>query len=252
MAHKILNLAHRGFSGLYPENSPIAFEAAVEKTNCHGFESDVHLTKDGRVVVMHDPNVDRTSNGTGYIKDMTYEELLQLDIGSWKGEEFAGQHIWTWIELLDFCKQTKKVINLEIKDYEVFYEGLIPQVIREVEQMQMQDMVFLSSFNHLTMEATKRLNPEVKTGLLYDKPINNPEFYFAQTISDNIHPRWCLLQYQPHLEKVFRELGRGINTWTCNTEKDVQDMIDLRVDSIISNYPDMAGKLIDAYNATVE
>ena len=252
MAHEILSLAHRGFSGYYPENSRVAFEAAVEKTNCDGFESDVHLTKDGRVVVMHDPMVDRTSNGTGYIKDHTYEELLQLDIGSWKGEEFAGQRIMTWLELLDFCKQTKKVVNLAIKDYEVFYEGLIEKVLREVEQMQMQDMVFLSSFNHLSMEACKRMNPEVKTGLLYDKPINNPEVYFSQTISDNIHPRWCLLQYQPHLAQVFRALGRGINTWTCNTEADVQDMIDLGVDSIISNYPDMSGKLIAAHNATIK
>ena len=114
MAKKILSLAHRGFSGYYPENTRVAFEAAVEKTNCDGFESDVHFSKDGKLVIIHDPVLDRTSNGTGYVKDYTYEELLQFDLGAWKGEEFAGQRMMTWADLLDFCKQTHKVCNLEI------------------------------------------------------------------------------------------------------------------------------------------
>lgn len=74
-----LLLAHRGFSGNYPENSPLAFRMAVEKTAADGFESDVHITKDGKLVIFHDASVERTSNGTGFIKDMTYDELLSLD-----------------------------------------------------------------------------------------------------------------------------------------------------------------------------
>ena len=79
-----LLLAHRGFSGNYPENSPLAFQMAVEKTAADGFESDVHITKDGKLVIFHDASVERTSNGTGFIKNMTYDELLSLDIGAWK------------------------------------------------------------------------------------------------------------------------------------------------------------------------
>ena len=252
MAKKILSLAHRGFSGYYPENTRVAFEAAVEKTNCDGFESDVHFSKDGKLVIIHDPVLDRTSNGTGYVKDYTYEELLQFDLGAWKGEEFAGQRMMTWADLLDFCKQTHKVCNLEIKNYEVFYPGLEEAVIREIERFQMQDQVFLSSFNHVSMEACKRMNPEIRTGLLYDKPVHNAEFYFSQTISDAIHPRWCLLQYQRHLTDVYHQLGKEVNTWTVNTEEDVRDMISQGVDCIISNYPDMAGRLLAAHNATVE
>lgn len=90
-----LLLAHRGFSGNYPENSPLAFRMAVEKTAADGFESDVHITKDGKLVIFHDASVERTSNGTGFIKNMTYDELLSLDIGAWKSPEFAGQHtVW--------------------------------------------------------------------------------------------------------------------------------------------------------------
>ena len=72
------NFAHRGFSGKYPENTLLAFSKAIEE-GVDGIENDVHLTKDGVLVVMHDELVDRTTNGKGYIKDKTYEELAQLD-----------------------------------------------------------------------------------------------------------------------------------------------------------------------------
>jgi len=74
--------AHRGFSGKYPENSPLAFRKTAEETGAGGIESDVHLSKDGQLVIIHDNTVNRTSNGAGYVKDLTYEELLSLDIGS--------------------------------------------------------------------------------------------------------------------------------------------------------------------------
>lgn len=144
-----LLLAHRGFSGNYPENSPLAFRMAVEKTAADGFESDVHITKDGKLVIFHDASVERTSNGTGFIKNMTYDELLSLDIGAWKSPEFAGQHIWTFGQLLDFCKETKMLLNMELKNYEVFYENLEQRVIDEICKRQMQEQVFVSSFNHI-------------------------------------------------------------------------------------------------------
>lgn len=134
-----LLLAHRGFSGNYPENSPLAFRMAVEKTAADGFESDVHITKDGKLVIFHDASVERTSNGTGFIKNMTYDELLSLDIGAWKSPEFAGQHIWTFGQLLDFCKETKMLLNMELKNYEVFYENLEQRVIDEICKRQMQE-----------------------------------------------------------------------------------------------------------------
>ena len=82
-------------------------------------------------VTFHDASVERTSNGTGFIKNMTYDELLSLDIGAWKSPEFAGQHIWTFGQLLDFCKETKMLLNMELKNYEVFYENLEQRVIDE-------------------------------------------------------------------------------------------------------------------------
>lgn len=243
MANKTLLLAHRGFSGEYPENSPIAFQAAVDKTTCDGFESDVHITKDGKLVIFHDATLERTSNGTGYIKDYTYEELLRLDIGAWKSPEFAGQHIWTFDELLDFCKQTGMLLNMELKNYEVFYEGLEQRVIDAVCAHQMQDMVFVSSFNHISMQHFKELNSEIKTGLLYDKPMLDIESYIARSNADNMHPRYMLLQYQPELVALYHARGMQVNTWTVNDAENMRDMLARGVDTIISNYPDLLCKV---------
>jgi len=234
-----LLLAHRGFSGKYPENSPLAFRMAVELTDADGFESDVHIAKDGTLVVFHDARVDRTSNGKGYIKDHTYEELMQLDIGAWKNPEFAGQHIWTLEQLLDFCGETKMLLNLELKNYEIFYTGLEQKVIDAISSRNMQDQVFVSSFNHLSMQEFKRLCPEIKTGLLYDKPMLSMDRYLEASNADNIHPRYLLLQNQRELLPLFRRRGMRVHTWTVNDKADMQEMIRLGVDGIISNHPDV-------------
>lgn len=234
-----LLLAHRGFSGEYPENSPLAFRMAVEKTAVDGFESDVHVTKDGKLVIFHDATLERTTNGRGYIRDHTYEELLTLDIGGWKSPAFAGEQIWTLDQLLDFCKETGMLLNLELKNYEVFYEELERRVIDAVSARKMQDRVFVSSFNHISMQRFKTLCSEIETGLLYDKPLLDMEHYLSRSSADNIHPRYMLLQYQPELMELFHSRGMKVNTWTVNSEEDVRDMLDRAVDGIISNYPDM-------------
>ncbi len=236
---KPILLAHRGFSGGYPENSPLAFQMAIEKTQVDGFESDVHITKDGRLVVFHDASVERTSNGAGFIKDYTYDEMLELDIGAWKSPEFAGQHIWTFDELLDFCKETKMLLNIELKNYEVFYDGLEQRVIDAVCARQMQDQVFASSFNHISMQHFKKLCPEIETGLLYDKPYLDMDKYIERSNADNMHPRYMLLQYQPELVDLYHSRGMKVNTWTVNDEENMRDMIHRGVDAIISNHADV-------------
>ena len=231
--------AHRGFSGNYPENSPLAFRMAAEKTQVDGIESDVHISKDGKLVIFHDATVERTSNGHGFIKDHTYEEMLQLDIGSWMSPEFAGQHIWTLEQLLDFCKETRLLLNLELKNYEVFYEGLEEAVIREITKRKMEKQVCVSSFNHISMQNFKKMNPEIETGLLYDKPYLDMEAYVARSNADNMHPRYMLMQYQPELMPLYHGRGMKVNVWTVDEPEDIRDMILRGADGIISNRADV-------------
>ncbi len=106
--------AHRGYSAKYPENTLAAFRATAELP-VEGVEFDVHLTADRQVVVIHDEKIDRTSNGTGYVKDLTLEQLRKYDFGSWFSEEFAGERIPTLSEVLDVFKDTDQRINIELK-----------------------------------------------------------------------------------------------------------------------------------------
>ena len=236
--------AHRGFSGKYPENSPLAFYKALEETNVDGIESDVHISKDGKLVIFHDATVERTSNGTGFIKDHTYEEMLQLDIGAWKSPEYAGQHIWTLDQLLDFIKETGLLLNLELKNYEVFYEGLEERVIEEIVSRRMEEQVSVSSFNHISMQQFKLLNPEIETGLLYDKPYLDMEAYIARSNADNMHPRYMLMQYQPELMQLYHEKGMKVVTWTVDGPDDIRDMLRLGADAIISNDADVLCRVV--------
>ena len=101
----VLNHAHRGASGYFPENTMLAFMKAVEM-GCDGIETDVQMTRDGVLVLIHDERIDRTTNGYGLVKDYSYAELCRLDAGSWFGARFAGTKIPTVGELLLLARDT--------------------------------------------------------------------------------------------------------------------------------------------------
>lgn len=109
--------AHRGNSKYYPENTRSAFLSAID-LKVDMVEIDLHMTKDGILVLMHDHTVDRTSDGTGLIREKTLEEMKKLDVGRWKGLEFAGEKVLTFEEFLELFKDQKDMLfNVELKDY---------------------------------------------------------------------------------------------------------------------------------------
>ena len=235
---KPLILGHRGFSGPYPENTPIAFMKIAE-TKADGIETDVHICKSGELVLCHDEAVDRTSDGHGFICDMTYDELQQLDFGSWKDPSFAGQRIWTLGELLDFCKEAKLILNLELKNGIEFYPDLERRALAEIRVRRMEDTVFVSSFNHVSMQRFKEIAPDMETGLLYESPLQDMAHYLDHCNADNVHPCWHVFEYQPELMELFHSRGMKVNVWTVNDAEAARFMIDLGVDGLIGNYPDV-------------
>lgn len=109
--------AHRGNSKYCPENTLAAFKSAME-LDPDMLEIDLHMTKDGEIIMMHDHTVDRTTNGTGLIREKTLAEMKALDAGSWKGAQFAGEQVPTFREFLEFLKDYPEVlVNVELKDY---------------------------------------------------------------------------------------------------------------------------------------
>jgi len=163
---KTLNLAHRGANTEAPENTMAAFRKAVE-VGATGLEFDVQLSKDGAVVVIHDEKLERTTNGSGLVKDYTLEELQRLDAGTWFDEEFAGEKMPTLDQILDEFASTELIFNIELKSGIVLYPGLEEKVIEEVKRRNLTDQVVLSSFNHYSLVTCRELNKEIRTGMLY-------------------------------------------------------------------------------------
>ncbi|MCL2377586.1 MAG: glycerophosphodiester phosphodiesterase [Defluviitaleaceae bacterium] len=234
-SHKPLVLAHRGFSGKFPENSRRAFMEAVAITGCGGFEVDVNLSADNEPVIIHDATLDRTTSGSGPIKAATFKELRKLDVGSWMDPQFAGEQIMHLDELLELAIQYNQVLNIELKTYPVIYPGIEKIVIDRICKAGASDRVFLSSFNHLSMKLCKEINPGIKAGLLYMQPFINAEEYAAGYA---LHPEHNLLALEPDLVSRAHSQGLAVHTWTANTDEAMRRCISSNVDSIITNYPD--------------
>ncbi|MCL2421424.1 MAG: glycerophosphodiester phosphodiesterase, partial [Defluviitaleaceae bacterium] len=225
--NKPLVIAHRGFCGKFPENSRRAFLEAIAVEGCDGFETDVHLSADNEPVIIHDGTLERTTNGTGPVNAMTFKDLRRLDVGSWMGLQFAGEQMMHLSELLDLCIQHDKVLNIELKSGQTPYPNLEQIVIDLVCAKNAVNRVFLSSFNHISMEICKGINPDIRTGLLYMQPLIKAEKYAS---GHALHPMYNLMRYEPDLVERAHQAGLAVHTWTVNSEEDMQFCIRQGVD----------------------
>lgn len=151
-------IAHRGYPAKYPENTMIGFQAAVDLSFTH-LEVDVHLTKDGVPVIMHDPTLDRTTNGKGPILQYTWEELKEVTVG-------RDQKIPTLAEMLKFTKY-RIFVDIEIKQEGDKYKGIEHIVLEEIRKHGMFDQVFLSSFDHYCIQRLRKDSDKVQLCLVY-------------------------------------------------------------------------------------
>ena len=232
---KCRNFAHRGFSGCYPENTMLAFEKALE-AGCEGMEFDVHLTRDNVLVIIHDEAVDRTSEGHGLVKDMTYEELCRLDFSyKWKGQ-VPFQRIPTLDEFFRLVRDRDILCNIELKTGVYEYPGIEKAVLDKILQYNMAEKVIISSFNHHSVMRMKALAPRIPCGFLAETWILDAGDYVESHRIEAYHPQFHMLTDRETAD--MKAHGRRINTWTVNEPEDIRRMIALQVDGIIGNYPD--------------
>lgn len=238
---KCRNYAHRGFSGKYPENTMLAFEKALE-AGCEGIEMDVHLTKDGEVVIVHDEKIDRTSDQKGLVKDMTYEELCKADFSyKYKGQ-VPFQKIPTLREYFELVKDEEIVTNIELKTGVFEYPGIEKKVYDLIKEYHLEEKVAISSFNHYSVMRMKELDPSLYCGFLTESWIINAGAYVRSCKVEALHPLFRMLNEE--VTKELKENGCEINTWTVNTEEDIEKMINIEVNGIISNYPDKVNRIL--------
>ena len=240
---KPLVWAHRGASEYAPENTLPAFEEAVRQ-GADGVELDIHLTKDGELVVIHDEKINRTSNGKGMVKDMTLAELRRFNYNRKHPEVCDWAEIPTMREVFELLKPTGLTINIELKTGVVFYPGIEEKILRLTAEEGMEDRVIYSSFNHYSVLRLKELDPQAKTGFLYsDGPIDVPAYGKKYGV-DALHPALYNLQYPGFMEDC-RAQGLSVHVWTVNSPMYVRMCQAAGVDAIITNDPKMTRAMVD-------
>lgn len=237
--------AHRGASAYAPENTMAAFEMA-EKMGADGFELDVQFTKDGQLVVCHDESIDRTSNGTGWVKDYTYEELLKFNFNM-NHPDYEYAKIPLLSEVLEFLKTNSMMLNIELKNGYFLYPGMEEKTYALVEEMGVQDRVIYSTFNHRSIAKMKAMHPDIHAGILcYDIWADSLPDYTKKLGVDAIHPGDFHVWMDENLIKDSHTNGVKVHIWTVNEEKDMLDFTRKGADAIITNYPDIARKVVDS------
>ena len=251
---KISIIAHRGANIYAPQNTLPAFKKAVE-IGADGFETDIHVTRDGVNVLCHNYTVEGTSNGHGRISEMTLEELRRLDLGSRFSPRFRGTKIPTLEEFLTFVEETDiTVLNIELKSPKENETGIVRSTVEAVKAHGLFDRLILSSFDAKLLVEAKELDESIKTGYLYspEKPctyknrmLTRP-IEFAKSIgADALHPMYNYVSRQ-YVDKAH-EAGLEVNTWTINSVSMIERMISYGVDGIITNFPDVAKGLLEKH-----
>jgi len=226
---------HRGASGYAPENTLEAFELAA-KMGADGVELDVHIAKDGELVVAHDEKIDRVANGTGLICDYTTAELKKFRFNK-THPEYENATIPTLREVYELLKPYGLHINAELKNSVIYYPQLEEKCIKLADELGMTDRVLYSSFNHYSMMHVKEIDASLPVGLLYEATLINPWDYAHKLGANAIHPHFTELQVPGEAEKVHA-LGMQVNVWTVNEEEDIRMCLKAGADILIGNYPD--------------
>lgn len=235
---KMVNVAHRGASGHAPENTMGAFQKGFEMKADY-IEIDVQMTKDGELVVIHDTTVDRTTNGTGKVGSLTFEEIRQLDAGSWFSESYAGEKVPTFEEVIDAFRG-KVGILIELKAPEL-YPGMEKKIADALMERNMHlsnnGKVILQSFNHESMKKSKELLPNLPHGVLVGagwKNVTEEQLAQFATYADFFNPTMSIVTDE--LVSDVHEAEMKIYPYTSRTQEQALRLFDLNVDGIITDY----------------
>ncbi|MGR3765517.1 glycerophosphodiester phosphodiesterase [Rossellomorea sp. NS-SX7] len=233
------NVAHRGAAGYAPESTIAGFDLAVDMKADY-IEIDVQRSEDGELVVIHDTTVDRTTDGTGKVGDLTFEQLKSLDAGSWKGEQFAGESIPAFEEILERY-HGKVGILIELKAPEL-YPGIEEEVTEALKDHHLDkpqnEKIIIQSFNFESMKKMNGLLPHVPIGVLtYSRAHTTTEALqeFA-SYADWVNPSYGIVTEE--LVDGVHSLGMQVGSWTVRSQEAADFLFEMEVDAIITDYPD--------------
>lgn len=245
---KVLVIGHRGAMGHAPENTMASLQKGYE-LQANIVEIDIQMSKDRELVVIHDGDVSRTTNGKGHIRDMTIEDIRSLEAGSHFDSAFNGEKIPILREVLSWAKD-KIPLAIEIKGDPRPAEGIEEKLITLLQEYDMIDRVMVISFHHTSLKLLKEMEPSVATGILYFAELVDTVAAARAAKADSIHPTW---QYctTSMIEEAHRA-GLNVCAWIVDAEDEMKHLIRMGIDSIGSNYPDRLNAVLDTINCSSE
>jgi glycerophosphoryl diester phosphodiesterase len=226
-------IAHRGASAVAPENTMAAFRRAVAMgVDC--IETDLHLSRDGRLIIIHDTTLERTTNGDGLVKNFTFSELRQLDAGRWFSEDFAGERLPGVEELLDLAGQTDLSLYLEIKGGAGY--GVERAVISALRGRKEAKAAVVLCFDPSVLDRMHQLDRLLMTGLLFESGGEDMVREAVRVGARQIAPRGDFVT--PELLADSHRRGLKVIAWTINEPAQMRALASAGVDGIMTNHPD--------------
>ena len=263
--HKPLVIAHRGASGLAPENTLAAFKVAIA-LGADGIEMDVQLSADNRVIVMHDARVNRTTNATGNIADFTADQLARLDAGAWfdrrlalrprvramaerasnsargNGLRFSGEPVPTLEATLALLAQADlRRIYIELKGHQKEKQPLLEATVALVREFHIEQSATLLSFDHNVVKQAKEYAPDIRTAATFSiagRGSANARSIIdsaARADADEVALHYGLATRRA--VEALHESGFAVSVWTANSKLVMRRLAACGVDSIMTNFP---------------
>jgi glycerophosphoryl diester phosphodiesterase len=231
-----LLIGHRGYPQRYPENTLSSFEGAI-KAGCDMIELDVTLTKDRKVVVIHDDTLDRTTNGKGPVLEQTFEELKRLDAGSWFAPRFSAERIPELAEVMELTAG-RCMLNIEIKEsaFEADYpaDAIEHQVVKLVKTSGAMDRVIISSFDARILERIAALDAPPAVAYISDHGADKSVLEMLLKMrAFSWHPRFTVLTRDQ--VGLMHAAGLKVFPWTINARAEAEKLLALGVDGLICN-----------------
>ena len=230
-------VGHRGASGHAPENTMAAFRLAAEQ-GASFIETDLQLTRDARVVAIHDLNLDRTTNGKGPVHLLSRDEIRALDAGAWfdsrADRSFAGERVPTLEEILAFAKERDIIFYLEIKSGGAW--GVEHAVVAALRDLGEAARVLIISFDPAILDSVHRLDGTLMTGFLCEYPSNDLVERAVRVGARQLVPRGDLIT--PVLVEKAHHAGLQVVAWTINEPEQMRRLMSAGVDGIMTDYPD--------------
>ncbi len=231
---------HRGSAGTHPENTMISFKQAYID-GADGIELDVQLSRDGIPVVIHDETVNRTTDGKGYVKDLTLMELKKLNAVHKFKKQYKHAEIPTLEEVLDWAAKKRFKVNIELKNGIVPYAGMEENILDLIDRCNMDHLIIFSSFNHYSIARLHTLAPDIEKAVLYMEGIYKPWEYTKWVGGQGIHPH--IKAAKTSIIQRAQDAGVPVRPFTVNDEKTMSRLFEEGCAGFFTDFPKKAVQL---------